>query len=144
MIGAQYLRGAALGLFAAVAVFGGVQTWRVDRLKADNVKLGEQVKAATETVRLAEALRGQEQTQDKASFAGADQRCDDRVNTAREAGAIIKDIVHAPAFTQAPAYQGPAADRPLVSATQLRGIIGQARDGEAVGLPAGGNSAKAR
>lgn len=146
MIGAAiaYIRGMAVqllgGALVAALIGFSVQTWRIGRLKADVVQVTAERDAALKTASLSEALRGQEQTQDKASFTSADQRCDDRVNTARDAAATIKEIVHVPAFVQAPGYSGAVPDRALVPAAQLRRIVGQARDGEAAVLPAGGNS----
>lgn len=126
------LLGGALG--AAVLGFA-VQTWRVSELKADVARLRGEVKAASEAAKLSEALRAQEQAQDKASFSDLSSRCEQRVITAIDSAKAIEEVTYA----NAPAPAGVAA-RPIVGAGQLRRIIGQAPAGGAASVPAGSNS----
>ena len=118
------------GALLASTVALGVQSWRVSSLKADVVRLTAEAKASAEAARLSDALRGQEQAQDKGSYADQGERCEQRVTTALEAARAIEEVTNE--RNAAPA--GPA--RPIVGAGQLRRIIGQGGSG-AAGLPAG-------
>lgn len=121
-------------LIAALVGFG-IQTVRVSSLKADNVRLAGNAKAAKEAAALSEALRAQEQVQDKASFAAASERCEQRVATAIDAARAIEEVTNATVSNVQPAG---GADRAIVPAAQLRRIIGQAQ-GAATGVSAGSN-----
>lgn len=118
----------------ALATFAGVQTWRVSSLKADNAALVVKVADANEAVRLSDALRGQEQSQDKGSFADQSDRCEARVNSALDAARAIEEVTNGHDVPQ-----GAGTSRALVPAIELRRIIGQNAEGGAARVPAGGN-----
>lgn len=121
------------GALAVALIGAAVQSWRVSSLKADNAKLRGEVKTAVETVKLSEAMRAQEQVQDKNSYADLSDRCEARVTTAIDAARAIHEVTNANVSND---RANAGADRAIVPASQLRRIIGQAQGGP-VGLPAG-------
>lgn len=94
-------------LFAAV-VLAGVQTWRIDRLKAELDAAKDQASALAQQLDVA-GLSAQK----------ADDRCEDAVTAARQSARAIERIIERPVHVDS---EG-CAVRELIAADELREAV---------------------
>lgn len=136
----------ASGVAAASLAFGIVQTVQLNGFALGPVKVEgcrdkaarfeQKAKDAAGRLATSESLRAQEQSQDRTSYSAATVRCDDRVQAARQVGAVIEEITNVP--NNVMGQDTPrTGHRPIVTADQLRIIIGQGGAARTVGLPSG-------
>jgi len=106
------------GVILAVALlFGGVQTWRIGRLKHEaNVSAGKIV-ALNNAKAASEAARGLEATDATTAFNALQSACAVSLAEATKRGRLIERIIHAP--------PNPDGSRGLVSDVSLRALLGQ-------------------
>lgn len=107
----------------AIAVVAGVfvfQARTISNLREDKAQLATQLKAAKEATALSEAMRAQEQEQSSVSYSDLSTRCEQRINTAREASQAIEEITNVEVDVP-----NTGSARPIVPAGQLRRVIGQ-------------------
>lgn len=98
--------------------FGGVQTWRIGRLKHEaNVAAGKIV-ALNNAKAASEAARGREADAATNSFNALQSACAVSLVEATKRGRLVERIIHAP--------PNPDGSRGLVSDVSLRALLGQA------------------
>lgn len=110
---------------SALAILAGIQTWRIDRIKADVRKAVAERNEARGMLTKSEALRTAESQAASDSYADLSKTCAAGLADALKKGRLIERIVNAPAPATGP--------RGLIGADSLRDIVGQ--DPEAGGLP---------
>lgn len=125
-----------LGVVASLTLGFGVQTWRINSLQADLADATQLAKDEAKRANNSEALRTAEQAHAITSYSAASLRCDQRTEQARKAGAVIEEITNV-RNTVMGQDAGSNSHRPIVTADQLRIIIGQGGTAQAVGLSAG-------
>jgi hypothetical protein len=102
---------------AALLAAGGLQTWRVERLK-DDVAAVEKERDAKEALRKAsEQARDRESKAATASFEGLQDTCTAGFAAAIGRGQVIERIVQAPAVVN--------GKRRIIGAGELRATLGQ-------------------
>lgn len=113
---APYIGGAMI----ALAAFGGVQTWRIGRLKHDaNVAAGK-IEALTVAKAESERLRSREGAQSSASYEGLAAACAARLPIIIKAGAEAQRITNA--------KPNPDGSRGMCDRACLMRLAGQSED----------------
>lgn len=143
-------------LIAAGLLFVQLHGFKVGPLKfegalAANERLRLEVAGSKMALDLSEDMRADEQAQAQQSFNAATERCEQRVDSARDAGRAIQEIVtYGNSLQVVPADAGHehdaagAGNRGIVPAGQLRRVIGQAAAGGAAGMSGGSNGGAAK
>lgn len=95
----------------------GVQTWRLDRVKADLVEQQIATKTAEAKTRASEEARAAEAAAATASFEGLSSACEAGLKIAVQRGRTVERIISAP--------PRPDGSRGLVGARELRDVVGE-------------------
>lgn len=117
MILTPYLYGAAAIAFGSVALFGGVQTLRLNHAKADLVTARAQAENNLNAYKASEAFRQRDQQAATASYAALNSSCSAQYRQALQAGRTIERVINVPAKAD--------GTRALIPASVLRGLVEQ-------------------